>query len=335
MRNYIFRRLLLFSVTALTVFSCGDEDSNTSVVTSFEKYPVTMVGTALTVAESDDVYTLNFKLDDRQINDVHLVVSVGNETSATEGVDFELLTHDVELAAFAGQDGFSIEVEVHEDYEIEDGDEDIYLVISSANPSGFQTFESKVITINDSGLVPEPLAEISITADWSDTNIVDDILGGCDIADIDIYVTDPGINNDFADFAGATGNCPEAFDLDLSTAGNGTYLVIADLWSLNYTDLGDLGPVEIPVALTFERGMSVGDEVETLEIAQTNGIITTDDAEGAPTGFVTFIVLAEIEYLDGAYTIIDQDANETNLRISPQQLKEKMLALREKAGRSK
>jgi hypothetical protein len=46
-------------------------------------------------------------------------VGVGSNSTAVEGEDFELSTHTIDLDAFQGQDGFSIDIHVLEDFEPE------------------------------------------------------------------------------------------------------------------------------------------------------------------------------------------------------------------------
>jgi hypothetical protein len=337
MEKNILNRFLLVGIFALTIGSCDEKEDPSSVITSFDKFPVTLSSAPVVTAEADeDVLVFNFKLDPaKQLTDMHIEIGVGSSSTATEGEDFELGSHEVDVEAFAGQDGFDVEIHILEDFVDEPGNETIYLTFNTVVPSGLEKSEVLAVTIQDSNQIPLPSDEIHITADWSALDFPIEGFSGCDLADIDIYITDAGITTDFASSAGATAACPEAVTVDLAAEGNGTYLVIADLWDLAYTDLGELGPVEIPINLTFERGMTAGDEVTTFQLDQVTDIITTDDPVGAPSGFVTFKVLAEIEYQDGVYTIIDPDGNETAMRVNKAQIAEKILALRAKAGRSK
>lgn len=152
--NKLYMFLLSALSLSLTVVSCDDEASaEKSTIMWFESYPVTMTSPALTVSEDDaDTYTLDFALDDRQITPVHLEIHVGEASTATEGEDFELITHDVELLALEGREGFSIELEVLDDMVADEGDETIYLTFTSTLPSGVQTSETLAITIQDSDL---------------------------------------------------------------------------------------------------------------------------------------------------------------------------------------
>ena len=339
MKNNI-NRLLLACVFAVTTFSCEEPEVD-SEVTSFEKVALTSASggaiTPITVTEDDGTYEFDFKLSPNQVNAIHIVVSTGDESSSTEGEDFDIETHDVELDAFEGQDGFSIGITVYDDLIDGEKDETVYLTLTTETPSGLPTTQFLAVTIKDSGNIPPPpslLDQIHITADWSDVDFYIEEITGCELADVDIYITDEGITTAIST-AGATGACPESFDLNLSAAGNGTYLILADLYEVYYPDLGTLGPVDLPVKLTFERGYTEGDDVNTLEFAQATGFLKTDDPEGAPDGLVTFVVIAEIHYEDGVYTIIDQNDNETAMRMNPLEMKEKIMALRKQAGRMK
>ena len=69
-------------------------------------------------------YTFDFAIDgEKQINPIDLEVGVAANSTATEGVDFELSAHEFSFDAFEGQDGFSLDITVLQDFEIEDGDE--------------------------------------------------------------------------------------------------------------------------------------------------------------------------------------------------------------------
>ncbi len=258
MRNNILRRLLLFSIAALTIFSC-EEASNTSVITAFEKYTVTMLTAPSVVSEVDAaVYTFDFTLDDKQINDTHITIGVGSSSTATEGVDFDLVTHDVELLAFQGQDGFSVDVEVYEDFEVEAGDEEIYLTFTSVDPNGIELSETKVITIEDSGLLPQPGPTIDFTLRWEFDDPLLAMLDPCDIVnDFDMTIQTAGgapYDDDLLGFTMATLACPQVGTLTVDDMTDGeVYEVLVLIYA--GIDLGDFDHA-ITVYLDFEREIS-------------------------------------------------------------------------------
>ncbi|HEY3385746.1 MAG TPA: hypothetical protein VGK46_04495, partial [Saprospiraceae bacterium] len=143
----IFRKLLLVGTAALTIVSCGEDSANTSVITSFAKFPVTPESPIIDVAEFDNGdYVIDFATDDKQITDMHLEIAVGSSSTATEGEDFILNTHSVDLLALQGQDGFPVSITILDDGEIEE-DEEIYLTFFTETPSGVDETEVLVGTI--------------------------------------------------------------------------------------------------------------------------------------------------------------------------------------------
>jgi hypothetical protein len=157
MRKNIFKRIMLLGVLAPAVISCEEDVKSTSQVTSFKEYAATLTTDPLVVSECEaGIYTLNFTFSSEdQITGVTAEIAVGESSTAEEGVDFDLETHEIELAAFEGQDGFSVDIYVYEDFDPADlATEDIYLVFTSETPTGISKEEVKVISITDSGEEP-------------------------------------------------------------------------------------------------------------------------------------------------------------------------------------
>jgi len=336
-KNTMIKALSLFGLCAVAIVACEERMESDSMITNFPDAGLALTSAPETAAEvNEDTITVVMSLNGNQVNDLTLEIAQAQSSTAIEGEDFELSTHSIDLLAFGGQDTFTFDVYVHEDFLAEGGDpEQIVLEFSSTDPSGVKEQEIVVGSIVDSGITPTPAPEIHITSAWADVDLPFGDFDGCDIADFDIYVYDGALENEVSGFGGATAACPESFTLDLSGQPNGTYYVIADLWDLAYSDFGEFGPVALPISTTFERGMTAGDEVTTHEIAQTADTITTSDPVGAPTGFVTYVFLAEIHYADGVYTIVDQDGNETAMRQNTARIREAILKAREGAGRGK
>jgi hypothetical protein len=333
--------LMLTGVFALAVASCDKQEDPDSVITSYAPYSVIPEAGAvgITTAEGDEeVITFKVALDaEKQMNDISLHVTPGASSTAEEGVDFELAAHDFEVPAFGGQDSIEIEVHILQDYEGDEENETIYLTFSTTGPSGVVSEEILVATVVDSDIVPLPSPDIVISAAWSEIDFPIEGFTGCDIADFDVYVYDETLSEEMSGFGGATASCPEEFSLDLSGAPNGTYYVIVDLWDyLEFSDFGELGPVDLPIQTTFSRSMTAGDEVTSLQIDQVVDTINTDAPVGAPSGFVTYVIVAEIHYADGVYTIVDQEGNEAGaLRVGKDRIAEKLRAIRATAGITK
>lgn len=151
MKN-IYKTLLL--AAGFFAFSCEQEVDPLSEVHTFEAYsPALATETpAVTANEKDgETFTFHFTLDDRQVSDVLLAISAGPGSTAKEGEDFDILTHEVEFPAFGGAEGFDVEVVVYPDYEAEE-DETIFLTFSTENPSGVDKTEVQVITLQDANL---------------------------------------------------------------------------------------------------------------------------------------------------------------------------------------
>jgi len=167
MRKNILTKLLLGAFASLAIISCEEDFETTSQVTSFKQFDAEIAGgSALVISECDaGTYTVDFAFSgEAQNTDIHVEIAIGPGTTAKEHVDFDLLTHDFSLLAYEGQDGFSVDLEIYEDFSEDDAaTEDIFLTFTSTDPSGVSRTEVKVITIEDSGEEPA-IAEGSYTS---------------------------------------------------------------------------------------------------------------------------------------------------------------------------
>ncbi len=259
-------RLLLIGTFTLTIGSCEDNEDTESVITSFEKFPVTLATPAVTAPESEqETYTFEFLLDNRQITDVLINVGIGGSSTAEEHVDFELSVHEVELQAFEGQDGFSIDVTILEDFEVEGEDEKIYLTFTTATPSGIDPTEILVATITDSGLSPQPGETADFVLSWAFTDPKAAELDSCDL-DLDLTVQPAGAPSYGADIMGnaaATLSCVEEGSAALEDMADG---VVYDVWVWIYGDIdyGDLSALTVSLGHSRENTSFSG----TLEIEE-------------------------------------------------------------------
>lgn len=255
----IFPKILALSV-AIAISSCDNESVDKSVITSFAKYPVALAeGTPVVAAEADEnTYTFKFKLDGvKQVNPVTLNVEVGSNSTATEDVDFELSAHEFSFDAFEGQDGFSLDITVLQDFEIEEGDaETIYLTFTTSGPSGVDNSQTLLVTINDSGLAPQPGETADFALSWDFANPALETEDICDYTgDLDLDVTfqtagtDP-YDDDLMGFAASTGVCVEHGTVALEDMVDGE---VYDVWVFIYgnVDYGDLSA--LTVTLDYER----------------------------------------------------------------------------------
>ncbi|HEY3404277.1 MAG TPA: hypothetical protein VGK59_12870 [Ohtaekwangia sp.] len=309
MRKNIFRKwLLVGGISALTIVSCEEDSSNSSVITSFQDFPVTGPAAPIVVSEDDaGVYAFDFAVDDKQITDMHITVGVGSSSTATEGVDFELVTHDVDLDALAGQDGFVVEVEVLEDFLVDDGDETIYLTFTSETPSGLVSTETQVITIEDNGA----LAPLTIDMSWDyEFEFGGDTYTLCDFMDVDIFL----YNEDGDPVAvAATANCPESMEL-AADSPNGVYEIWVNYWDrypfedeLCEDGYGNeyqcLGPFDVPGAFTFTRGDVV--ETITYDSLTNSSSVAWRLVDGVSANPYIEYYVGAVELVDGAFTLID------------------------------
>jgi hypothetical protein len=149
MNSLLNKRFLALSLLLPLFWGCKEDLPTESTVTRFEPYTAIMSSTtqAVTAQEWDEaVYTFDFTLDNKQITDVIFNVKAGTSSTAKEGVDFDILTPEIELKALAGLKGFSVQVQVYKDFLVED-DETIYLTFSTTVPSGIDSKEFLAVTI--------------------------------------------------------------------------------------------------------------------------------------------------------------------------------------------
>jgi hypothetical protein len=261
MRNIKLYKLLLVSVAALTTLSCDDTEDSDSVITRFAKYPVT-TSTAPVVADEGEegTYTFDFTLDGtKQVNPIVLEVEVAANSTAEEDVDFELSAHEFELDAFEGQDGFSLDITVLQDFEIEDGDETVYLTFKTLDPSGVEHSEILAVTIKDSGLLPEPAetAEFAMLWHFTDPNLADEDVCAFKASELDLDVTfqtagTAPYDDDLMGYAASTTACIEQGSVDLADMVDGE---VYDIWVFIYgaVDYGDLSGLTVSFAYDREN----------------------------------------------------------------------------------
>jgi len=225
------KKLLLLSFLAVAIVSCEDAE-NTSVVTTFEKYPVTNAAAPIELAEfSSNTYTFDFSTDERQITDIHLQIEVGSSSTATEGEDFILETHSVDLLAFGGQEGFTVNITVLDDVEPE-GDETIYLKFSSEDPSGVDETEALVLTIK--GCTEPEAADDLFVGDYVVTSSPgsDPIGGGAPVFDepITLSFEGSGTRSFSATYYGVfgIGNPPQEWTLKFDACNGNGFVFRAD-----------------------------------------------------------------------------------------------------------
>jgi hypothetical protein len=249
-------RNIWFLATLLVVglVACKEDDTEISTITSFEKFSLTNLPAPIVVAEADAAHGITFNFDDKQIMDVHVAIETASSSTATEGEDFDLSTHEIAVAAL-GKSG-SFEISVHSDFEGE-GDETVVLHFSGTDPHGLPTpVESHVLTIRDS------IYPVAVQLDWEGTF---QYAGGtytlCGNADIDLFLVDDQ-GNFAGGFGGATANCPER--MFTGTLTDGDYGIVANLYDNGLFGAPGIDTIPIPMVVTVFKGGVVTPDASTL-----------------------------------------------------------------------
>ena len=211
--------------------SCSPEEADVSTVTSFNTYAMSGLPATVELQEGESM-TFDFDLGDNQITDVHIVVSPGAGSTATEHDDYDFSTHDISIATLAKLGTFSLDT--YSDFETE-GDETLLIVLESDSPVGLETSTIEV-TIKD-----VVSTDLVLTFDWD--GIVD-YAGGplapagmypiCGNVDLDVYVLDAS-GADLGIYDAATGACPE--QIVVSDWEDGEYYLASNMWDNGYAGL--------------------------------------------------------------------------------------------------
>ncbi|HEX5111402.1 MAG TPA: hypothetical protein VFV79_01035 [Saprospiraceae bacterium] len=234
----IYRNIWLLAALVITAFvACKDDGTEISTITSFEKFP-TEFPAAITVAEpegAEETHTITLTFNEAQVMNLHLEVSADESSTATEGVDFDFVSHEIEVLAL--QRKATVEIVVYGDGEPE-GDETIVLHVASTDPYGTPAPASGlVITITNREYPTEVVA--SWEGEYTDSAGVQSL---CDNIDIDLFLLDDQ-GNFAGGFGGATASCPET--MAPGSLPDGTYSIVLNLYGNGA--LGSAGLVESPI----------------------------------------------------------------------------------------
>lgn len=284
--------LLFGAALTFAISSCEQEAETDSILTRFAEYSAALTATPVTANECGNVYTLTFALNDKQNTDLTLVVEAGESTTATEGVDFELLTHEIEIPAYAGQDGFTVDIAVLQDFELEQGgNEAIYLTFHTETPSGITKEDVLVAEIEDSGIDVASGETADFALNWAYSDGIGDACG----FDLDMTFQTAGTNpydDDLLGYAASTLACGEEGTLTVEDMNEGE---VYDIWVFIYA--GEAVPRDMTITIDYAR------ENSTLE-----GTLTVDgvfDSGMASDGFV----VGTIEKNCNVVTIKDPGGN--------------------------
>jgi hypothetical protein len=283
---------------------CSEDTPTTSVISSFEEFPIEAGNITPIVVGESGTYTINFPMDDRQIVDVTIAVEAGSESSAIENEDFHIDNVEVSLLAFSG--GGSFDITILEDYDQSEGDETIYLKLYGAGPTGDpKPVEFLAITVRDS--IYNPGVQMGWEGEYFSTDNPTTALSLCDNVDIDMFVFDVG-GNEVTGYSAATGSCPEIIDA-FSGLNDGVYDIIANLWDNGlFGDATVIGNVQIPITMTFFRHGFIEADVSTISFDSFDaGITVWDETTASDTDGNFLLKVGEIVVNGNTWTL--RDAN--------------------------
>ncbi len=299
MKLFRIYTLLLCAALSAATTSCdeGTADSGDSIISSFAEFSaVTPTGSPIVVQECGDatVQLLHFTLDsEKQVTDLTIEIAVGESSTATEGEDFDLLTHEVSIPALGGQDGFDVEIVVYQDFVIEDSDESIYLSFDNDGPSGLEESELHVATIDESGLTEDrnQIADFGLSWEYTADPTADICADGYDL-DLTLQTAgSPPYNDDLLNFDASSLACPEAGVLDMADMNEGE---LYEMWvwvyagadpaenmtiRIDYDRAGTDFTGEFVVTGVFNSGMD-GEGVMVGTIEKNCDVLTIKDTAG-------------------------------------------------------
>jgi hypothetical protein len=268
---------IYYFLSSLVLISACDDDENLNEmgqISDGDIPTVTLsnVPASFTTVEEDQTLEIPVTLSEPWIMDSEVLIEMTSGT-ATLGEDIEVSSVKIQNGDTEG----TIVVEIHEDDVPEDTETATFKI--KAGPNIKLASEPEFTITIENYVSPDLNIHVSWAADFFEEDPTD-------IADFDVYVMDADGN----DVAGSeTGNF-EDFDFD-GTLPDGDYIVYAYLYGAE--DLGDYGPVELPLTTVFNRAGSFSGMTVT---QAPDDIITTDDVEEV-------VYLAIITKQDGIYTI--------------------------------
>jgi len=142
-------KYLLLAFVFVSVFSCSKETAEPSTVTRFQPFGFAMAD-KITVDEGK-VIKIPFTFDDNQIIDFDVNITPGANSTAVEDVDYHT-EHGLSVLALAKKGEF--EFEALDDLFLE-GDEKVFLTLSSSSVTGLPSSKTIEITIKNVGGCPE------------------------------------------------------------------------------------------------------------------------------------------------------------------------------------
>ncbi len=244
--------------------------------------------------ENDQVITITATLNKPTDKQVRLYVF--QESGTADAQDIKLpVTGYIDIPAY--QTTASATITINKDDLVETTETAVINIGDTRTTAALYTPIQMNITI--SNYVSN---DLKMTFDWEeDIMFQGTAYSTCVNADIDVYIAPAAgfnINNPFAnviaDYAAATGNCPEEWTISFDNYADGEYVLFTDFYDNQFLGINQYDP--IPVHATFTRS---GVFSQTVEQDATQ-VFTTDTQPGSMNGYVAKLIIS-----NGVYTIQD------------------------------
>lgn len=278
------KKILKFLAVGLAISAftaCEPDDPELSTITEIPMTIESIDSGGEVAEESAGTITVNFALDADQIVDAVVGIEVDPlNTTATEGVDFVLSTHVVELNAY--QRSASFDITILSDY-LAEGDETVSLIVSGLQdpfgPSNSQTYN---LTIKDY-IDPELLV---LTFDWEGLGFYQGIgYSLCENVDLDILFVDETGADIGTSYEAATGDCPETIMMNADTP-DGTYILASNMWANGFAGL--MSNNDFPIRISIDKP-GIYNEMYTPEQVWNSEEDTGDNGNGETKPALTVI----------------------------------------------
>lgn len=295
MNKNIFK-LLTVGAFLVVLSACSKDDGDVSTITSA---PMTIASIDADVAvaeEAGEIVTVNFMMDEDQIVDTKVAIAVDPlKTTATEGVDFVLLTQEVGINAYARSGSF--QVQIISDL-LAEGDEVAAFTVSGVqDPFGATNVLEYNITIND--YVDNEA--LHLTFDWDGLGFYQGIgYSLCDNVDLDIYFLDD-MGMDAGIYVAATGACPEVIVFD-ATWDDGVYTLASNMWANGFAGLESNN--DFPIRIAIDKPGIYNESFTPVDVW------TSEDADQSTGGNAAFYAALTVEKAGNVYTVTQPDGTQ-------------------------
>jgi hypothetical protein len=149
----ILKMCVLFALPiSFYLSSCAVEEAEPSTIGTFKSFGFDGIQDKYVFDEADTTHIIPFTFSDAQIFEFDVHVGVGANSTATEDLDFALGAHDINIKTLDKKG--NIEFIIGSDPFLE-GDEKVYLTLTSSSLSGYPTSKTIEITIKNVGGCPE------------------------------------------------------------------------------------------------------------------------------------------------------------------------------------